>query len=47
MENPELRKLENNSPVMGGYYGIEKTGVIRVEDTLYVHRAKNYVVIHK
>lgn len=47
MEDKELRKLENNSPVMGGYYGIERTGLINVGDTVYVYRAPDHVIIHK
>lgn len=47
LEDAELRKLENNSPVMGGYYGIVKTGVIGVGNTVYVSRNPKHVVIHK
>lgn len=47
MEDKELRKLENDSPVMGGYYGVEKTGIINVGDNVFVHRAIRHVAIHK
>lgn len=32
---------------MGGYYGIEKTGIINVGDTVYAYRAPNPIIIHK
>lgn len=36
VKEPELKKVEGNSPVMGLYLGCHRTGTVKLRDPVYV-----------